>query len=115
MQVQKYGQEQGQEKIIINEKDKPMKNIIIDNHIRIAKEEIDVMQKKHEKELANIIELELDKDLFNLEIIKQEENYNKEYEKLNFLNLNNNGEDQENMNENVYVKKKMKKIKDIKQ
>ena len=80
---------------------KPMKNIIIDNHIRIAKEEIDVIQKKHEKELANIIELELDKDLFNLEMIKQEENYNKEYEKLNFLNLNSNDEENENENENI--------------
>ena len=80
---------------------KPMKNIIIDNHIRIAKEEIDVIQKKHEKELANIIELELDKDLFNLEMIKQEENYNKEYEKLNFLNLNSNDEENENENEDI--------------
>ena len=79
---------------------KPMKNIIIDNHIRIAKDEIENVQKRHEKELANIIELELDKDLFNLEIHKQEENYNKEYEKLNFLNLNSAGEETENMNEN---------------
>ena len=79
---------------------KPMKKIIIDNHIRIAKDEIDSVQKRHEKELANIIELELDKDLFNLEIYKQEENYNKEYEKLNFLNLNSAGEETDNMNEN---------------
>ena len=81
---------------------KPMKNIIIDNHIRIAKEEVDATQKRHEKELANIIELELDKDLFNLEIKKQEENYNKEYEKLNFLNLNSNVGDNENIEENMY-------------
>ena len=94
----------------IEETIKPIKNIIIDNHIRIAKEEIDVMQKKHEKELANIIELELNKDLFNLEILKQEENYNKEYQKLNFLNLNSNNNEndelenihQENNNNNRY-------------
>ena len=79
---------------------KPMKKIIIDNHIRIAKDEIDSVKKRHEKELANIIELELDKDLFNLEIYKQEENYNKEYEKLNFLNLNSAGEETDNMDEN---------------
>ena len=83
-----------------NSRLKPMKKIIIDNHIRIAKDEIDSVQKRHEKELANIIELELDKDLFNLEIYKQEENYNKEYEKLNFLNLNSAGEETDNMNEN---------------
>ena len=29
------------------------------------------------KELANIIKLELNKDLFNLEILKQEENFKK--------------------------------------
>ena len=92
--------EKEKEMIKFEEKEKPMKNIIIDNHIRIAKEQIDVIQKKHEKELANIIELELDKDLFKLEIIKQEEDYNKEYEKLNFLNLNSNGEESENINEN---------------
>ena len=79
---------------------KPMKNIIIDNHVRIAKDEIDSVKKRHEKELANIIELELDKDLFNLEIYKQEENYNKEYEKLNFLNLNSVGEETDNVDEN---------------
>ena len=47
-----------------------MKNIILDNDKRIAKEEIDIMKKKHEKELANIIQLELDKDLFNIEMQK---------------------------------------------
>lgn len=66
---------------------KPMKSIILDNDKRIAKEEIDIMKKKHEKELANIIQLELDKDLFNLEMQKQQENYKKEYQKLNFLNF----------------------------
>ena len=66
---------------------KPMKFIILDNDKRIAKEEIDIMKKKHEKELANIIQLELDKDLFNLEMQKQQENYKKEYQKLNFLNF----------------------------
>ena len=73
-----------------NEEDqiKPMKNIILDNDKRIAKEELDIMKKKHEKELANIIQLELDKDLFNLEMQKQQEEYAKEYEKLNFLNFN---------------------------
>ena len=96
--------EQVKEIVKTEEKIKPMKNIIIDNHLRIAKEETDIMQKKHEKELANIIELELDKDLFNLEILKQEEDYNKEYEKLNFLNLNSNttddnNEDTENMDQ----------------
>ncbi len=94
----KEEQEKGTKKT--NEEKNNMKRIIIDNHIRIAKEEIDVMQKKYEKELANIIELELDKDLFNLEIIKQEENYNKEYEKLNFLNLNSNEEENDENNEN---------------
>ena len=84
----------------VNTRLKPMKKIIIDNHTRIAKDEIDSVKKRHEKELANIIELELDKDLFNLEIYKQEENYNKEYEKLNFLNLNSAGEETDNMNEN---------------
>ena len=67
---------------------KPMKNIILDNDKRIAKEEIDIMKKKHEKELANIIQLELDKDLFNIEMQKQQEEYAKEYEQLNFLNFN---------------------------
>jgi len=70
-----------------NERIKPMKNIILDNDKRIAQEEIDIMQKKHEKELANIIQLELDKDLFQIEMQKQQENYNKEYQKLNFLNF----------------------------
>ena len=102
-------EEQTKENGKIEGTEKSMKNIIIDNHIRIAKEEIDILKKKHEKELANIIELELDKDLFNLEILKQEENYNKEYEKLNFLNLNNNGEDSENANEDVFGKQENKK------
>ena len=75
-----------------NNQIKPMKNIIIDNDKRIAKEEIDIIQKKHEKELANIIQLELDKDLFNLEMQRQQEQYAKEYEKLNFLNFHNSGE-----------------------
>ena len=66
---------------------KPMKEIILDNDKRIAQEEIDIITKKHEKELANIIQLELDKDLFNIEMKKQQENYAKEYEKLNFLNF----------------------------
>ena len=71
-----------------SEQIKPMKNIILDNDKRIAREEIDIMQKQYEKELANIIQLELDKDLFNLEMKKQQEKYAKEYKKLNFLNLN---------------------------
>ena len=71
-----------------NEQIKPMKNIILDNDKRIAREEIDIMQKQHEKELANIIQLELDKDLFNLDMQKQQEKYAKEYQKLNFLNFN---------------------------
>ena len=66
---------------------KPMKEIILDNDKRIAQEEIDIITKKHEKELANIIQLELDRDLFNIEMKKQQENYAKEYEKLNFLNF----------------------------
>ena len=70
-----------------NGKIKPMKSIILDNDKRIAQEEIDIIKKKHEKELANIIQLELDKDLFNLEMQKQQENYKKEYQKLNFLNF----------------------------
>ena len=93
----KEEQEKETDMVKLEETIKPMKNIIIDNHIRIAKEEIDVMQKKHEKELANIIELELNKDLFNLEILKQEENYNKEYQKLNFLNLNSNNNENEEL------------------
>ena len=71
-----------------SEQIKPMKNIILDNDKRIAREEIDIMQKQYEKELANIIQLELDKDLFNLEMKKQQEKYAKEYKKLNFLNFN---------------------------
>ena len=35
----------------------------------------------------NIIQLELDKDLFQIEMKKQPENYNKVYQKLNFLNF----------------------------
>lgn len=66
---------------------KPMKSIILDNDKRIAQEEIDIMQKKHEKELANLIQIELDKDLFNLEMKKQQEDYEKRYQKLNFLNF----------------------------
>jgi hypothetical protein len=50
-----------------------MKSIILDNDRRIAKEEIDIIKKKHEKELASIIKLELDKDLFNIEMKKQQE------------------------------------------
>ena len=69
-----------------------IKNIILNNQERIANDELEVLKKQHNKELANIIELELDKDIFNLEMKKQEENYNKEYAKLNFLNLNG-GED----------------------
>ena len=57
-----------------NNEIKPMKSIILDNDKRIAKEEINIIQKKHDKELANIIQLELDKDLFNLEMMKQEDN-----------------------------------------
>ena len=77
---------------------KPMKNIILDNDKRIAQEEIDIMQKQYEKELANIIQLELDKDLFNLEMKRQQEKYMKAYQKLNFLNFNSgeiNDEDEE--------------------
>ena len=46
-----------------------MKNIILDNDKRNSTEEIDIMKKKHEK-LANIIQLELNKDLFNIEMQK---------------------------------------------
>ena len=77
---------------------KPMKNIILDNDKRIAQEEIDIMQKQYEKELANIIQLELDKDLFNLEMKRQQEKYMKAYKKLNFLIFNSgeiNDEDEE--------------------
>ena len=77
---------------------KPMKNIILDNDKRITQEEIDIMQKQYEKELANIIQLELDKDLFNLEMKRQQEKYMKAYKKLNFLNFNSgeiNDEDEE--------------------
>ena len=65
-----------------------MKNIILDNDKRNSTEEIDIMKKKHEKELANIIQLELNKDLFNIEMQKQQEEYAKEYEQLNFFNFN---------------------------
>ena len=47
-----------------------MKNIILDNDKRNSTEEIDIMKKKHEKELANIIKPELNKDLFNIEMQK---------------------------------------------
>ena len=75
---------------------KPMKSIILDNDKRIAKEEIDIIKKKHEKELANIIQLELDKDLFNIEMKKQQEIYRKEYQKLNFLNFQSTTEENNN-------------------
>lgn len=77
------------------DKIKPMKSIILDNDKRIAKEEIDIIKKKHDKELANIIQLELDKELFNLEMSKQEDNYIKEYQKLNFMNFNSTKDDNE--------------------
>ena len=66
---------------------KTMKNIILDNDKRIAENEINIIKKKHEKELANIIQLELDKDLFNLELKKLQAKYEKAYKKLNFLNF----------------------------
>ena len=47
-----------------------MKNLILDNDKRITTKESDIMKKKHEKELANIIQLELNKDLFNIEMQK---------------------------------------------
>ena len=70
-----------------NNKIKSMKNIILDNDKRIAENEINIIKKKHEKELANIIQLELDKDLFNLELKKLQAKYEKAYKKLNFLNF----------------------------
>ena len=70
-----------------NNKIKTMKNIILDNDKRIAENEINIIKKKHEKELANIIQLELDKDLFNLELKKLQAKYEKAYKKLNFLNF----------------------------
>jgi hypothetical protein len=70
-----------------NNKIKTMKNIILDNDKRIAENEISIIKKKYEKELANIIQLELDKDLFNLELKKLQAKYEKAYKKLNFLNF----------------------------
>ena len=65
-----------------NNKIKSMKNIILDNDKRIAENEINIIKKKHEKELANIIQLELDKDLFNLELKKLQKNSKQNMKKL---------------------------------
>ena len=76
---------------IDNEGYKGMKDVILDNDKRKIKEELDTKAKQNEKELANIIEIELNNDLFNQKMLKQEDEYNKKFDGLNFmsyLNLN---------------------------
>ena len=79
--VRKISNGKNNEKITI-------KSAILNNHNKIVKEEISNIKKKHDKELANIIELELEKNLGSLEISKQEQTYNNKNKKLNFINLN---------------------------
>jgi len=78
------------EKIKNNENDKDLvKKIILENEERIIDNKLDRIKAINEKELANVVEFELDKNLFKLELDKQTENYLKEIKQLKYENSKN--------------------------
>ena len=78
------------EKIKNNENDKDLvKKIILENEERIIDNKLDRIKAINDKELANVVEFELDKNLFKLELDKQTENYLKEIKQLKYENSKN--------------------------
>ena len=71
----------------IKDKDKDnnnlIKKIIIENEERIADNKLERMKAINNIELANIVEFELDKNLYNMELKRQKEIYNNEIKRLN--------------------------------
>ena len=54
------------------------------------KNNIETLQKKYQKEIADIIKFELDKQLLNFKLNKEKEIFEKEYNNMNYKSLNNN-------------------------
>ena len=54
------------------------------------KNNIESLQKKYQKEIADIIKFELDKQLLNFKLNKEKEIFEKEYNNMNYKSLNNN-------------------------
>ena len=54
------------------------------------KNEIELLQKRHQKEISDIIKFELDKQLLQLKTNKEQEKYEKEYNNMNYKSLYNN-------------------------
>ena len=75
------------EKIKNNDNDKDLvKKIILENEERIIDNKLDIIKAVNDKELANVVEFELDKNLFKLELEKQTENYLNELKQLKYEN-----------------------------
>ena len=73
-----------------NDNDKDLvKKIILENEERIIDNKLERIKAINDKELANVVEFELDKNLFKLELEKQTENYLKEIKQLNYENSKN--------------------------
>ena len=78
------------EKIKNNDNDKDLvKKIILENEERIIGNKFERIKAVNDKELANVVEFELDKNLFKLELDKQTENYLKELKELKYENSKN--------------------------
>ena len=75
------------EKIKNNDNDNDLvKKIILENEERIMDNKLDRMKAVNDKELANVVEFELNKNLFKLQLEKQSENFNKDIKKLKYEN-----------------------------
>ena len=73
-----------------NEKDNNLiKRIILENEERIVDNKLERIKNIKNIELANIVEFELDKNLYKMELNRQEEKYNKELKLLNSEEIKN--------------------------
>ena len=54
------------------------------------KTDFEILQKKHQKEIADIVKFQLDKQLLNFKLNKEQEKFEKEYNNLDYKSLNNN-------------------------
>ena len=75
------------EKIINKDNDNDnelIKKIILENEERILDNKLERMKAINNIELANLVEYELDKNLFKMQLNKQAENYTREIKKLKF-------------------------------
>ena len=85
-----------------NDGKKSVKEIILKSNGKIPNDEINNFRKKHDKELADIVEIELEKELGTLETNKQDEDYNEKNKKLNLIN--NGGEENSPIENDRYYK-----------